>query len=114
MGIVDLSRIQETSDGDLEFERELIGMYIDDAEEHVTGICSTDPSSHTEIKKLAHTLKGASANMGAGAVQAASNAIEQDASNGGLPNFDAQKVELQKAFEETRTFFNDYLASIEG
>lgn len=112
MSIVDISRIQETSDGDIEFERELIEMFIDDANENIKQICASDITQTKEIKQVAHTLKGASANIGAVAVQKASFAIERSAAAEDLNDLEAQKEELKKAYAETKTYFENYLASL--
>lgn len=112
MSSVDISRIQETSDGDLEFERELIEMFIDDANENIKQICAADLTQAKEIKQVAHTLKGASANIGAVAVQKAAFVIEKCAAAGDLGDLAAQKEELKKAYVETKTYFEGYLATL--
>lgn len=112
MSIVEISRIQETSDGDIEFEKELIEMFIDDAAENIKMIAARDVTQAKEIKQIAHTLKGASANIGAVAVQKASFAIEKSAAAEDLEDFDKLKTDLSSAFDETKTFFESYLSSL--
>jgi HPt (histidine-containing phosphotransfer) domain-containing protein len=112
MSIVDISRIQETSDGDIEFEQELIEMFIDDAEENIKQICAADLTQTKEVKQVAHTLKGASANIGAVAVQKASFVIEKSAAAGDMTDFPSQKEELRSAFAETKSYFETYLKSL--
>lgn len=110
---VDLSRIQETSDGDIEFELELIEMYLDDAKEHVTGIqTANDAQDALKLKQVAHTLKGASANIGAVAVQGVAFKVEKSASEGDLSEMGTFIQELNKAFDETKTFYDAYVESV--
>lgn len=112
MSIVEISRIQETSDGDIDFEKELIEMFIDDASENIKMISAKDVTQAKEIKQIAHTLKGASANIGAVAVQKAAFAIEKSAAAEDLDNFTELQAELRHAFNETKTFFENYVSTL--
>ena len=110
--LVDLSRIQETSDGDLEFEQELIEMFIDDAAEHVKALMSAGDGDAEEVKKTAHTLKGASANSGAVAIQDFAFRIEKAAGAGDLSDLPAMAGNLKDAYDKTEVFFKNYLSTI--
>lgn len=113
MSIVDLERIKETSDGDTEFEIELIEMYLEDAKENVDLIKKAlDTQNSDELKHAAHTLKGSSANIGAIATEKAALALER---RGGENNFNDTSSDLsalEEAFQATNTYFTDYVSSI--
>lgn len=62
---VDFSRIKETSDGDTDFERELFGVFIEDCEERLQRLEEALAAGRlSEIRREAHTIKGAAANVG--------------------------------------------------
>lgn len=109
--IVDFTRIQETSDGDMEFESELIEMYLEDAKEHTGKIVELISSGDVEnLKSAAHTLKGSSANIGASGVQAVAAVIERSASDGDLPP-SSEAENLNSVMAETEIVFREYLAN---
>ena len=109
---IDLQRIQETSDGDVEFEQELIEMYLEDANEHVQAIgqCISD-GDVTQLSRAAHTLKGSSANIGAVKVQEAAYKLETTAHSGDLGAASGILTEIKEALTETDTAYKDYLSS---
>jgi len=111
--LIDLSRIQETSDGDTEFEIELIEMYLEDAEMHLgtiqKGIEDADAPS---VKRAAHTLKGSSANIGANAIRSTAYVLEQRGAVGDLEGAEADLAELREVFTGTAGAFREYLAKI--
>ncbi|CAM2068356.1 Hpt domain-containing protein [Sulfidibacter corallicola] len=112
--LVDLSRIQETSDGDTEFEQELIEMYLDDAAVHARKIAGSVASSDADsIKATAHTLKGASANIGAQSIQEIAFEIEKAALAHDLTPLPELHRRLEEALAKTDTFFRDYLKSLQ-
>ncbi len=111
--LVDFSRIKETSDGDVEFEQELIGMYLEDAEGHVADIMRNSGSGDlAAVKSTAHTLKGASANIGAVGMQEAALAVEKAANAGDHALLQDQVVQIQQVFTSTNEEFNDYLKTL--
>lgn len=63
---IDLDRIQDATGGDAEFMRELVGIFLEDAQLRIQelhrALIAGDPS---EFGKTAHKLKGSSANLGA-------------------------------------------------
>lgn len=110
--LVDLSRIQETSDGDTEFEQELIEMYVDDAMEHLQAIASAHQAGDAlAIKRAAHTLKGSSANVGAIAVQEIAAEIESLGGAEDLSGIAPHIPEINQAFEKVKAFFEDYFSN---
>lgn len=109
-GPVDFTRIQETSDGDMEFEVELIEMYLEDAGDHAQTLLGIlDSTNHEEIKQVAHTLKGSSANIGATLVQEVTAVIEKSASLGDMGDTESHSRKLKNAIAETETAFRAYI-----
>lgn len=107
--IVDFSRIQETSDGDMEFEGELIEMYLEDAREHLNNILGLLGGSDAEtLKSASHTLKGSSANIGAVGVQTVAGAIEKAAADGQVAPA-SEGEDLKAVLDKTEVVFREYL-----
>ena len=112
--IVDIIRIQETSDGDHEFEVELIEMYIEDAQLHVDSLATAlETSDVAELKTVSHTLKGSSANIGATGMQQCALEIEHAASQGDMSLAKNMLERLLATFGETQTYYTEYLSSLE-
>ena len=111
---VDLSRIQETSDGDIEFEQELIEMYLEDARDHLESLEKhISGNDLTSVKQLAHTIKGSSANIGATAMQNVAFEIEKAAAKEDSAAMQTLVGEIKTTFQETETFYNDYLSGLQ-
>ena len=111
--VVDISRIRETSDGDTEFELELIEMYLDDAQSHVDRLeAAVDAGDIAAIKQGSHTLKGSSANIGAIRMQEASFELEKCGRDGDAAAAVGLVAPLKEAFAATEIYFKDYLKTI--
>lgn len=110
--IINLSRIQETSDGDLEFEQDLIQMYLEDAAGHIVQIGAHFDAPATTLRNVAHTLKGSSANIGANAMRDAAYAVEKHAT-GEVPSTPAAlTARLEEALRQTREAYHGYLMGL--
>ena len=111
---VDFTRIQETSDGDSEFEIELIEMYLEDAKEHLDNIAGQVESGALEaLKRTAHTLKGSSANIGAIQMQQVSLQIEGAVDEKNMDLISSLKPSLQQAYQETEKIYRDYMVTLQ-
>jgi len=111
--IVDLSRIQETSDGDAEFERELLAMFLEDAEGQTHAIARlAGNGDFDELKKAAHTLKGSSANIGAVRLQETALGLERAAAQESGADVASLVGQLQSVFADTKKRYEDYLAAL--
>jgi histidine phosphotransfer protein HptB len=113
---IDRHRLQEYSGGDINFEQELLELFVTDAQQHLTAIegavtCLTSPllSNSQEastaqnleiIYQEAHHLKGASGNIGAYSFQAIAAKLEQDAKQGLAECCAAHLSPLNSAFAE--------------
>lgn len=116
---IDPQRLQEYSGGDIEFEQELLELFITDAEQHLQAIeeavghvamlqvadskeSNISPSLEI-IRQEAHHLKGASGNIGAYSFQAIATQLEQDAKQGIMASYASQLSHLKNAFAEVIT-----------
>lgn len=110
---VNLDRVQETSGGDVEFEKELFAIYLDDTEQRLAELRSNIAAGDADTaKRVAHTVKGSSANVGAEQVRAAAARLEQQIAHGGLAETSGAVNELDAAFRTAREYINQYLASL--
>lgn len=77
---IDRQRLANISDGDKEFERELLGAYIDDARDCLARIKAAIASANWgDLAIVAHQLKGASGNVGANTMQKLCAQLEREA-----------------------------------
>ena len=99
---MDVSRLREISGGDIDVESDLIESYIESGEALlVTMEAALRQGQLEDLQRAAHTLKGASANIGATRMQAMLLLIERTHEARDLrPQVEA----LRQAFENTRTF----------
>ncbi len=67
----DWQRLDQLADEDPDFAAELLAMFLQDAEESLTNLDqAVERRSLQTIGDIAHALRGASANVGAGAISA--------------------------------------------
>jgi histidine phosphotransfer protein HptB len=113
---IDRYRLQDYSGGDINFEQELLDLFVTDAQQHLTAIedavtyltSSPLPNSQADstaqnleiIYQEAHHLKGASGNIGAYSFQATAAELEQDAKQGRAERCAAHLSSLNSAFAE--------------
>lgn len=75
---VDFARIQDTSDGDVEFERELFTIYVEDCAERIDRLRAVLAAGDSDaLRRDAHTIKGASANVGTTQLQGIALELER-------------------------------------
>lgn len=105
--LIDWKHLHALSDGNAEFEFELLQLFIEDSLRHVAGLKQAIAlENFSEVAQEAHHLKGASANVGAVVIQALSNQLEQEAHQQHstqltylLTNLEASLKELQDLIE---------------
>ena len=82
--------------------RGLVQAYLHDGDARLLALrVAADRKDATEVGKLAHSLKSASANVGAKILSAEAKAVEQDARNGTLSDPDARVATLEKLYAQT-------------
>lgn len=76
--VIDRARIEDCTGGDEEFLRELVDIYLADADQRLEELKEALMSADEEaFKRVAHMLKGSSANMGAVSVSNCAKELEQ-------------------------------------
>ena len=88
--------LHEISDGDADFELELLQMFVEDAQTHIDAVKeAVEQNDWQTLGREAHHLKGASANVGATPMQ-----------------LSAQK--LEEMVHQQQAGFSDVLSDLEG
>lgn len=83
--ILDLTYLAEAADGDVEFIDEILGDYLVEMARLLSELDDLIAKSETQtLVRNAHTIKGASANVGAGRVRATAAQLEVMANKGTL------------------------------
>jgi CheY-like chemotaxis protein len=104
----DLERLHQLSDCNLEFEQELLRLYLDDTQTQLQqlrqGVACQD---FCQIEQLAHHIKGSSASVGANQLEQLAEALEQQAKQAQAQEIKPEliaKLELQivQQFEQVR------------
>jgi two-component system, sensor histidine kinase and response regulator len=111
---VQIQLVQEISDGDPDFERELIDTFLADNEQHLLALESALRELNAEMfKREAHTIKGSSANMGAKGMREIASRLEQIGASGELDPAFQVLASMKSEFEQVCNFFESYLTSRE-
>ncbi len=106
---IDLDRLRLSSDGDRQFELELLQIYIDDMNLRLRDLENARLNGDVkEVRHIAHTIKGASANVGAEGMRMLAQSIERGATQGHVEFADIAVNALHETFEETRKFVEIY------
>ncbi|MEO0540437.1 MAG: Hpt domain-containing protein [Cyanobacteria bacterium P01_A01_bin.105] len=76
----DWNQLHQLAGGDTAFEKELLEMFLNDAESSLSQLEDALASNSVEaVEELAHYIKGASANVGAVALSQAAGKLERQA-----------------------------------
>jgi HPt (histidine-containing phosphotransfer) domain-containing protein len=95
-------------DGGDTFLREIAGIFIEDTPKRIAEIESSLAAGDTAtFIRAAHTIKGASANIGAAALRAAAEQLEQQAKNKGLVDVAALIAGVKAEFDRTKVALNE-------
>ncbi len=112
---VNMSRIHETSDGDHDFEKELIEIFLTDNEQRLTVLeIAVNGQDADAVKREAHTMKGSCSNMGAQPMQEIAYRLEQSGLSGELGAAVELLSSLKSEFDRTRTYLQDYIDDEDG
>ena len=98
--VLDRKQLLEVTDGDVEFEQELLGAYRASATGTLGRLrTALSAGEATQIIREAHALKGASLNVGASALGECAGAIEKAARAGdlALARHEARELDTQEA-----------------
>lgn len=77
---INLEYLNQISEGDQEFESELLSLFIDDAKQHIQAAeAAIEVGDFKTLEREAHHLKGSSGNVGAQFMQSIAYDLEQEA-----------------------------------
>ena len=95
--------LEDIADGDAEFIGELLSQYLSDAESLIAGIESCGQSGDAEgLERSAHTLKSASANVGALRLSALCDELQQIGRRGELDGCAERVAACLEAYRQAR------------
>jgi HPt (histidine-containing phosphotransfer) domain-containing protein len=98
-------------DGGDAFLREIIGIFLEDTPLRIAEIDQSLAAGDVPtFIRAAHTIKGASSNVGAAALRAVAEKLEQLAKKDGLVDVTALVAELKTEFANAKTALNGLLA----
>jgi HPt (histidine-containing phosphotransfer) domain-containing protein len=84
---INLDHLRQLSDGDREFELELLQIFVEDAHSHLEAAKAAIATNDCEtLAREVHQIKGASGNVGAEAMQALALDLERQAQARELQN----------------------------
>jgi CheY-like chemotaxis protein len=106
---VNLSKLNELTDGDPEFTRELVETFIASSEQVLSEArAALAALDRTNLSRIAHKLKGASANIHAEPLRNLSHTLEQQASSLDQPRLNELVAQLATELERAKVFLNQY------
>jgi len=96
---VNLKRLQEITGTDNEFEREIIDMFLTDFKQHLSTLKQAAAEGNLSVLEMeAHTVKGASTNIGAGQLSELALSLEEKAKAGLGEKIQDLLHQLEEAF----------------
>jgi two-component system, sensor histidine kinase and response regulator len=102
---IDLAALRELTDGDADFERELLDVFVSSGDTALAAlIAALGDADLPSVRRHAHTLKGASANLRARPLAARAQALEAAAAAGDLGRCRETFGELERDYRRTAEF----------
>jgi HPt (histidine-containing phosphotransfer) domain-containing protein len=106
---VHLSRLNELTDGDPEFTRELVATFIESGEQALDEArAALTVLDRTALSRIAHKLKGASANVHAEPLRNLSHTLEAQASSLDQQRLSELLAQLATELERAKAFLTEY------
>ncbi|MBS0418913.1 MAG: Hpt domain-containing protein [Proteobacteria bacterium] len=104
---VDLERLNQLTDGDPDFTRELASAFSDSGHQQLAEIeKALEASDRAAIARAAHKLKGASANLYAEALTELALRLETEAPTGDIEQLRQVSAALRQEFARTNEFLS--------
>ena len=102
-GLIDWRSLQQLSDGDRQFERDLLSMYVDDTRTHLSQLGEAVIAQDAQrVTKLAHYLKGSSGNVGIKSLHSCAASLEAQARKGDLASSQQTLAEMIGLFQKVQ------------
>ncbi len=106
---VDMARLMDFSDGNLDNLRELVSLYISQTTTQITQLLAAVKGSNgPEVRRLAHSCAGASATCGMSALASLLRQMERRADAGDLADMPRLAQEANREFERICVFLAPY------
>jgi CheY-like chemotaxis protein len=103
----DLMQLHQLSDHNLEFEHELLQLYLADTKDQLQQLQQAIRKQNFQlIEQIAHHIKGASASVGAKQLKQIAEQIEQQAKQQQLDVVVRSMSQLKQAFNQIQTLFD--------
>jgi len=100
---LDRNRLTEIAGGDADFAQELIHLFIEDAAQHIAALGEAIARADAEsVRKVGHTLKGSSSNIGAEPLRCAAYEVEMQGKAGDLVQATTSLAVIQREFDRLR------------
>ncbi len=110
---VNLKHLQEMTDSDTEFEREIIDLFLKDFKERLPLLKEAVAEGNMPVlEREAHSAKGAGSNMGADTFGQLALALEQKGRTGSLEGAQDLLIQLEEEFYRVRQFLEERLRSL--
>ncbi len=110
-----LSSLAQVSGGDVEFERELLMLFLENGQSQIDALKTAIAAYDCEIvRQQAHKLKGSSAYVGADQVRTLSAELEDQAAQQNLDTGLVLMTELEQAFVTIKTYVEHHYLSDKG
>jgi HPt (histidine-containing phosphotransfer) domain-containing protein len=104
---MDWEHLHQLSEGSVEFELELLQLFVTDSDTHVKALEKAIATHNLgEIERAIHHLKGASANIGAKVMQIAADKLEQQVRHRKLYATNESLLELKQSLDCIRCYVN--------
>jgi len=109
---VDFKPVHTASEGDREFERELLTVFLSDCTQRVKNLVAAASAGNAEtMRREAHTIKGAGGNIGARRLQELAYQFEKLATPEHQAHAEQLAGELREEFARVRQCVEEYLRS---
>ena len=109
--ILDAGRLEEMVGGDEEFIVEILQLYLEASGADVKGLAlSATSGDFGEVARLAHTIKGASGNVGADAMMEMGRRLEEAAKEGAVEDVSRTVAQMLTVFETTTARIQERLS----
>jgi CheY-like chemotaxis protein len=107
---VEIPRLKEISGGDPEIERELIQLFLYGMEQHLQALSSAARAEdRVALQREVHSIKGASANLGARKIQEMMDRLEQICTGKDLARVPVLLAALEAEVARARAYLNEYM-----
>ncbi len=104
---IDWEHLHQISDGNEDFERELLDIFVEDTQTHLEEAqTALHLDDYTAVSRAAHHVKGASANVGLKEMRTIASKLEADANGKQLANAPEMLAKLAELLQDVQAFLD--------